>query len=522
MSKGNKSKISNIKKVPNKKKKTNSSKIAISIGTAAIFVLVVASFVFAPLMTTAASKPEELVFGSYGNSKITNTPGNYFNRTIINLKNQYRDNQSSLGSGNYGIFKSAFNQTVIQKAIEEKVLDSGFIITDKQIDKEMVENGPFNVNGEFSEKKYQDSSSQYRFNLRKAFRENLIKKRYEQDTIYSIHKNSNLVDFIADIGSEEKSFNYSIFKMDNIKDSFFSEYFNSNTDKFRKIPLNKITIRSNENEANDILSKINNNEISFEEAAKEFSKDSYSSEGGKLGSVYFHELVKTFQADLDTEVLAESANIAENIFKLNVSELSEIIETKYGWVIYQAKENASISDLSSDNIINDIKTYMSSSEKGIIEDHLLALGDSYIDSIKDSDFKSAAIQLNIENGATDYFSINYGNNRLLLSNISTATQQNPVFASAAYDELFLEGLFSLNTPDEISKPLILEDNIVVAQLIDKKKSDKITEEQIEYYKSYIKSNLTDYINEDMVILVRNSPEFIDNFDTTYSKIFSGS
>ena len=127
--------------------------------------------------------------------------------------------------------------------------------------------------------------------------------------------------------------------------------------------------------------------------------------------------------------------------------------------------------------------------------------------------------MNIENGTTDYFAVNYGNNRMIPSSMSSASQQNPAFSNAAYDEIFLERLFSLKNIGDISEPLILSGNIIIAQLKGTQKSDKIPEESIDYYKYQVESEIAGYMQSDLQNLVLASERLENNFLTTYATLF---
>jgi len=507
MSKDNKSKTSNNSFVKQHKN------IGMMIGSIAILILTIVAFIFVPAMSQSGTSSNELVFGSYGNSDIEYVAGNYFARQIEYINNIYRDSDALSDNVEYKrqlVWQTAFNQAVIQKAMEEKLKQSGVIITDSQIDKAMVERGPFQVDGVFSEELYKNTSSTAKYEMRKQFNEELLREQYLSDVMYGSYRSDNLIDFIANIGSEEKSFNYAVFSADSIDDSFYTTYASANMDKFSKVSLNRITIFSSEEDAAKVHGKIVNNELSFKEAAIAESKDSYAAEGGNAGDLYYYELL----ADLETE---ETAN---SVFSLGDDEMTDVITTSYGWVIYQMVNSKTMADLSSEDTINDIKVYMSSNEKGLIEDYLVSSATEFSNSIdEDSSFNSHAISMNVVSGTTDYFPVNYGNNRMIPGSISSASQQNSAFSSAAFDELFLERLFSLKEVGDISDPLVLGNNVIVAQLIGTQESTKIPEESMAYYKYQVESEIAGYMQSDLQNLILGSEEFENNFVMTYAQIF---
>jgi len=506
MSKDNKS------KTINKGSNMQQRNILVKIGIVLVLVLVVVAFIFVPAMSQTGSNKNELVFGKYGDTEIDYVPGNYFARQIEYINNVYRDSDTLSDNVEYKrqlVWQTAFNQTVIQKAIEDNLSKSGVSISDKQIDKAIVERGPFQVDGKFSEDLYKNASTSTKFDLRKQFQEDLLREQYLTDVMYGARRSNKLIDFIANMGSDEKSFNFAILKSDSIPDDFFAAYGTSNLDKFSKASLNKITIFSSEEDAKKVLGKITSEEMSFKDAAIAESKDSYAAEGGNAGDMYFHELV----ADVESE------DFSNAIFALKDKENSDVLKTSYGWVIYQMVNNPVMPDLSSEEVINDVRVYMSRNEKGLIEDYLVSQGTDFSSRVASNDFLSTAISMNIENGTTDYFSINYGSNRMIPSSITNATKQNPAFSSAAFDELFLERLFSLNKIGDISDPLVLGNNIIVAQLAGEQKSDKIPETSMEYYKYQVESEVSDYMQSDLQNMVLASDIFENNFILTYAQIF---
>ena len=487
--------------------------IIVKIGIFLVLVLVVIAFIFVPAMSQSGSKNNELVFGRYGNTPIEYIPGNYFARQVEYINNIYRDNETFSDNIEYKrqlVWQTAFNQTVIQKAIEENLLRSHVTITESQIDRAIVERGPFQVDGQFNEELYRNTNNSVKFDLRKRYREELLREQYVTDVMYGSKRSQNLIDFIANIGSEEKSYNFAIFNSDNIDNSFFASYASENTQKFTKSSLNKITIFSSEEEAKKIQSRISSKEISFKDAAISESKDSFAADGGNVGDLYFYELL----ADLESEEAVKS------IFSLQDKEISDVFKTSYGWVMYQMINSPVLPDTASDELLNDVKVYMSRNEIGLIEDYLVSKGTEFKNSIKeDSSFISSAIAMNIENGTTDYFAVNYGNNRMIPSSMSSASQQNPAFSNAAYDEIFLERLFSLKNIGDISEPLILSGNIIIAQLKGTQKSDKIPEESIDYYKYQVESEIAGYMQSDLQNLVLASERLENNFLTTYATLF---
>jgi parvulin-like peptidyl-prolyl isomerase len=506
MSKDNKS------KQINKSRKKNRN-LGMMIGSIIILIITIVAFIFVPAMSQSGSgNTNELVFGSYGDSKIKYVSGNYFARQIEYINNIYRDSDTlsdNIEFKRQQVWQIAFNQAVMQKAMEEDLINSGVTITDNQIDVAMVERGPFTVDGKFSEELYRNTSSSTKFDLRKRFREELLREQYISDVMYGVSRSEGLIDFISELGADEKSFNYAIFNSENIEDSFFADYAVANISNFSKASLNRITIFNSEDEAVKLQARLSKGEISFKDAALAESKDSFAADGGNAGEIYFHEL----NDDLESE---DNAN---KVFALKDKEISQVIATSYGWVIFQMINTPYMPELTSTETINEIRTYMSRNDKGLIEDYLVSKGTDFVTALSENNFKALASTMGLVNGTTDYFAVNYGNNRMIPSSISSATQQNESFSNAAYDEIFLERLFSLKNAGDISDPLVVDNTIVVAQLVGNQTSTKIPEESMDYFKYQVESEISGYMQSDLQTLVMNSEKFENNFIKTYANIF---
>jgi len=72
----------------------------------------------------------------------------------------------------------------------------------------------------------------------------------------------------------------------------------------------------NEEHANQIKLSIERDEMSFEEAAKEKSEGPSGSDGGDLGWFGRGDMVKPFERE---------------VFDMEVGEISDPVETKFGW-----------------------------------------------------------------------------------------------------------------------------------------------------------------------------------------------
>lgn len=103
-----------------------------------------------------------------------------------------------------------------------------------------------------------------------------------------------------------------------VKDEEIREYFDSHQEEFKgeeTVEASHILVESEE-KANDVLSKIQSGEMTFEEAAKVFSSCPSSQRGGDLGAFGRGQMVKEFD---------------EACFEMEIGEIRGPVQTQFGF-----------------------------------------------------------------------------------------------------------------------------------------------------------------------------------------------
>ncbi|MDD7761843.1 MAG: peptidylprolyl isomerase [Ezakiella sp.] len=118
-------------------------------------------------------------------------------------------------------------------------------------------------------------------------------------------------------------------------------YFNENLDEFKKTFVNAshILIESEEL-ANEIYSKLLDDNSKFEELAMEYSTCPSKEKGGNLGDFTQGEMVKEFD---------------DKVFSMKEGEISEPIKTEFGWHIIKLNKINSVQEPDFDSVKGDIK-----------------------------------------------------------------------------------------------------------------------------------------------------------------------
>ncbi|MCK5154673.1 MAG: peptidylprolyl isomerase, partial [Spirochaetales bacterium] len=368
-----------------------------------ILVIIVISFVGAPLLGGLGGSGNGLVFGKYADTEIVYSYGTYFARQLDIMQNEYE----STGSDNYQyetyqIWKGAFDRTVFHTAILHSANESGLNISERRIDKALTQYGPYMDNGKFSAVLYNATSNADKYANRSIYSEELTQQQYLQDLGERLIPPAELK-FIKSMSTTERNFIYVAFPVSEYPMNEVISYGNTNRSLFRKIDISRISLKDDENEANTILNQIKENPAIFEELAQNYSTDFYADKGGDMGIVSFYSLSGDISETGDTN----------SVFALTEGEISNLIKTPFGYSIYRCNSISRDFDLTNENEINSILEYMMTNEKGMIEDYFIAQADLFRNDALNNGFTETSSSMNRSYYTTDFFPINYGNSYFL-------------------------------------------------------------------------------------------------------------
>ncbi|MDC7125164.1 MAG: SurA N-terminal domain-containing protein, partial [Spirochaetales bacterium] len=172
--------------------------------TVIILVVIVVTFVGAPVLSKASSNNTR-VFGSYDGEEIIYNDGSFFYDQVNTIADNYRDsiNDQNAFFIQYQVWRTAFNNTLVRTAAISKCKKSGYLVSDSAIDNEVVLHGPYMENGEFSENIYKQSSDTEKNNVRSRLENNLYYTRFITD-LNAVNFNNNEEKFFTDIAKTEK------------------------------------------------------------------------------------------------------------------------------------------------------------------------------------------------------------------------------------------------------------------------------------------------------------------------------
>ena len=150
-------------------------------------------------------------------------------------------------------------------------------------------------------------------------------------------------------------------------------FFEANKSKFNKSETAsaKHILVETEEQANDILNKINSGEVSFEDAAKEHSTCPSKDNGGDLGSFPKGQMVPEFE---------------EAVFSMNKGEVRGPVQTQFGYHLIKLEDMQSGGESEYEEVKNEIeRTLMYQKQTEVYGQKITDLRSKYQDDIKFND-----------------------------------------------------------------------------------------------------------------------------------------
>ena len=373
MSKDKTTKKIESKEVSAKKKTTSkTSSIAISVGSVIVFVLIFISFIILPGLVSSGTR-EMPVFGKWGTKVVRFEQGSYFNQALSYYGNQVRQMAEQYGDYYMDFFmrqayQQAFNETIRRYAFMDFVESTGFKPSPNKIDRRMVEQF-LDESGKYSERLYKNTPEDEVEKMRKRFEDEDIANRFSMDYFdkqvvgndeginFALAIPKNELVFIGAMNDVKVDFDAITFETSDYPNSESAKYLKENSDLFNKYSFKAISVES-ESVAKKILSQIKAEEITFDDAVEEYSKNYYSTNDGNLKNQYEYQIIETLANKNDFSKIAD----------LKVDELSPAIKTQTGYTIFKCIKECIAPDETNEDVLEIVSSYIKTNEMGRVQD----------------------------------------------------------------------------------------------------------------------------------------------------------
>ena len=337
------------------------------IGTFFILIIIVIAFVFLPAIAPEMGRNIDLTFGSYNRVPITYADGNYFFRVQQNLTRQA---QNSMDETNYQftlfrIWREAFESTVVHTGILDEMKTARYTAPNDVVDRAMAMLPDFQENGAFSPARFRQMDNNRRMALWRELRDSIAIEYYIND-LSGLRVSPNESAFISAMASPQRRFDMVSFPLFTFPDSEITAYVEANPDMFRVTHFSRITSAS-EREARQILAGIQNGTETFEDAARNKSRDYYAESAGDMGSRMVFDLL--FEIP--------DAQVREDLMRLERGAISDVVRLMdNNWVIFRAEERVRQADIHDPVEMSRVRNHMMSIERGRAEDWLIRQAES--------------------------------------------------------------------------------------------------------------------------------------------------
>ncbi len=449
-----------------------------------------------------------VVFGSYGGKEITLYTGSYFAQQVQTISNQYTQNgQTDTQSLQQSIYYQAYLNTALHTAMVQKAEASGVTVTDDSLVKALLQYPAYlDQNGKFSEAQYQAAPATDKASARLLTRENLIEQTFVGDILANVKTGAQETEFIKAMAKPERSFSFVGWPFSSFPADEVRKYGEANASRFVHIKLSRILVKTSEAQANEIRKKILDKTSTFEELAKTYSKDSFADKGGDMGWRYAYDL----EADFDQK------DTAKTVLALKTGELSDVLKGSFGgWMIYRCDGEAVNADFSSASVQADVRTYITTYEKGKIEDYFSTQAANLSRRAAEVGFDKAVKEMGLKAADTEAFPVNL-NNVFSFTPVK-AVKDADTPANAATNEDFFFRAFSLGK-DQVSAPIVLDDQVLVLKL---KTEQQMPDSTLSLFDSWIAYVAQQSVQSDLAAALLTPDKLKDNFAATYAKMAGG-
>ncbi|MBN2444192.1 MAG: SurA N-terminal domain-containing protein, partial [Spirochaetales bacterium] len=458
--------------------------------TFVVLVVVVVAFIGSGI-NGGISQREKYVLGKYGNHDIEPLRGsysalNYFTEQIDTFGAQTEDAEQTPR-----IWREAFNNTLIHYAIIDVAEKSGYVVSKRRLDRGVTQHRQFQSEDGFDEKRYLDTTDMEKSQIKKLINETILHGQVMDDVLFSQLISTGEVEFYKSMTGTERKFAYVSYRYSDFPEEKVISYGNENKELFKEMRLSRILLTGvSAKDAETIRSEIENKVKSFEEMAKEKSRDIYAEKGGDMGSQYYYQILGFLENEDDVR----------QIYNLKKDELSSVIQNGENFEIYRSNSIVTEPDFAGEALLKTVREYIMKYQKNLIEEYSLELASAFAKKAEEVGFSQACTAMNLKPPyETEFFPINYLD-VFTTKPVKAASPDAPSILSASRSEDFFIEAFSLEK-DNVSKPIRLDDQYVVLQLLDEK---KMTDSDWEAENAIFKTALSNYQSDFTMMQLMNS------------------
>jgi hypothetical protein len=305
--------------------------------------------------------------------------------------------------------------------------------------------------------------------------------------------------------ARQRSFGMAVFPLDSYPTEEIIAYATAEPDLFRVTHLSRITINSSEREARQVLQSVKEGTQTFEEAAQTQSQDAYADRGGDMGVRMAYELISEVPDSADRET----------VIGVLPGDYSPVVKVPTGWAFFRAEEAVRPADTEDTANIDKIRSYMTSFQRGRIEDWLFDQARILISAVGESGFDAAVESREVQKRDFGPLPLNYGGLTMDFRGVNLfptlSAQGVSELIPAESNENFWRAAFftPLGTPSE---PLVIGNNVLVVYPREEITKDTTDTEEVDtFYSTWVSSGAETSLRSHFI----NSKKLDDKFFSTF-------
>jgi len=213
----------------------------------------------------------------------------------------------------------------------------------------------------------------------------------------------------------------------------------------------------------------------------------------------------------DLEADFEAKDTAQKVLTLKTGELSDVLKGTFGWMIYRCDSEAVDADFASQPVLDDVRKYITTYEKGKIEDYFNERAAQFSRRAAEVGLDAAAQEMKLGVASTEPFPVN-------LSNVFTfapmkAIPDTATPTNAQYSEDFFFRAFSLGK-DQVSAPVVLDDQVLVLKL---KSEQQLPDSTVNLLGSWVAYAANQSLQTDLGAALMTPEKLKDDFVNAFSQ-----
>lgn len=444
-----------------------------------VLILISITFILPATGVTSFFVNSSIEFGKYNGTPIAYESGSYMYNQFYNLYMQYGAymDQNSL------LYQAYYN-AVLNEALTQKAEAAGLYVSDEMVNKAIISSGYYNnEDGVFDENIYNETGVSQQTAVYNSAKEQIPATTVVSDISTVVSSDAEKA-FVASMASTGRTFDYVAFDYTSYPDELTADYAQSNPQPFSTIQASVLSFPS-QSEAETAFAEIQADMSSFSTRLEEA--------GNESTLLCWYELSDLAEADRDS------------LWSSSRGAVCGPFQNGSSYEIYRIDASASQPDLSSEALLDKVRSYINSNDASLITEYAETASQAFYEAAQ-ADIDSAAAEYGLELHNVAFTPASNGSSAFLTA--LSASDSYGLLSSASYDSSYNKSLFS-SAEGTVLAPQAAGNGYIVTRVNAEIKDASQADFTNTFY-DYVNTSLA---QNDLQNAILSSPLFEDNFYT---------